>query len=189
MSRLDLGDDIGLKVRDQSGGVRIAPVGAVGQMLKQPLQKKQITDGKRLHRCCAEACGKPRLQMRRTFRAARFRNTDSSRRQMGGWPCRSQSRFASHKGRLAGILATRLIEPASANLTIADRSRVAVLSKLVKSTAQKGSRRWQAQVVYATGDARSDGRWMRPRNPTLSDYSSSSSSSPSANPLLSTQRR
>jgi len=48
MSRLDLGDDIGLKVRDQSGGVRIAPVGAVGQMLKQPLQKKQITDGKRL---------------------------------------------------------------------------------------------------------------------------------------------
>src|SRR5262249_38665614 len=62
MSRLDLGDDIGLKVRDQSGGVRIAPVGAVGQMLKQPLQKKLITDGKRLHRCCAEACGKPRLK-------------------------------------------------------------------------------------------------------------------------------
>ena len=48
VSRLDLRDDVGLKIRDQLGGVRIAPIGAVTQMLEQPLQEKQITDGKRL---------------------------------------------------------------------------------------------------------------------------------------------
>src|SRR6266480_2863822 len=45
---LDLPDDIGLKIRDQLGGVRIATIRAVPQMLKQPLQEKQISDGKRL---------------------------------------------------------------------------------------------------------------------------------------------
>ena len=43
---LDLRDDVGLKIRDQFGCVRVAAVGAVTQMLEQPLQQKQITDGK-----------------------------------------------------------------------------------------------------------------------------------------------
>jgi hypothetical protein len=45
---LDLPDDIGLKIRDQLGGIRIAPISAVTQALKQLLQEKQISDGKRL---------------------------------------------------------------------------------------------------------------------------------------------
>jgi hypothetical protein len=45
---LDLPDDIGLKIRDQFGGVRIAPIGAITQVLKQLLQEKQISYRKRL---------------------------------------------------------------------------------------------------------------------------------------------
>ena len=46
LSCLDPCDDIGLKLRNQLGGVRIAPIGAVAQMLQLLLQKKQITGGK-----------------------------------------------------------------------------------------------------------------------------------------------
>ncbi len=60
VSGLDLRDDVGLKIRDQLGRVRIAPIGAVTQMLEQPLQQKQITDRKRLILCRPEACGEPR---------------------------------------------------------------------------------------------------------------------------------
>ncbi len=45
---LGLPDDIRLKLRDQLGGVRIALISAVAQVLKQLLQEKQISDGKRL---------------------------------------------------------------------------------------------------------------------------------------------
>ena len=45
---LDLRDDIGLKIRDQPGRVRIAAIRAITQMLEQPLQEKQITEGERL---------------------------------------------------------------------------------------------------------------------------------------------
>ena len=48
VSGLDLRNDVGLKIRDQFGCVHVAPIGAVAQMLEQPLQQKQITDGKRL---------------------------------------------------------------------------------------------------------------------------------------------
>ena len=48
VSGLDLRDDLGLKIRDQLGCVRVAPIGAITQMLEQPLQQKQITDRKRL---------------------------------------------------------------------------------------------------------------------------------------------
>ena len=47
-SRLGLRDYFGLKIRDEPGGVRIASIGAVPQMLEHPLQEKQITDGERL---------------------------------------------------------------------------------------------------------------------------------------------
>src|SRR5262249_11491432 len=48
MSRLYLRGDISLKIRDQTGGVRVPAVGAVAQALEQLLQQKQITKGKRL---------------------------------------------------------------------------------------------------------------------------------------------
>ncbi len=48
VSGLDLRDDVGLKIRDQLACVRVAPIGAITQMLQQPLQQKQITDRKRL---------------------------------------------------------------------------------------------------------------------------------------------
>jgi hypothetical protein len=48
LSRLYSRGDIGLKIRDQTGRVRVPAVGAVAQALKQLLQQKQITEGKRL---------------------------------------------------------------------------------------------------------------------------------------------
>ena len=48
MSRLDSRSDISLKIRDQTGGIRVPAVGAVAQALEQLLQQKQITKGKRL---------------------------------------------------------------------------------------------------------------------------------------------
>src|SRR5215831_119702 len=48
MSRLYSRGDISLKIRDQTGGVRVPAVGAVAQVLEQLLQQKQITKGKRL---------------------------------------------------------------------------------------------------------------------------------------------
>ena len=48
VSGLDLRDDVGLKIHDQSGCVRVAAIGAITKMLEQPLQQKQITDGERL---------------------------------------------------------------------------------------------------------------------------------------------
>ncbi len=48
LSRLNPRDDIGLKIRDQLGRVRIAAIGAITQMLEQPLQQKQITDAEHL---------------------------------------------------------------------------------------------------------------------------------------------
>jgi hypothetical protein len=45
---LDPCGDLSLKFRDQAGGVGVAAVGAVAQMLKQPLQEKQIAEGKHL---------------------------------------------------------------------------------------------------------------------------------------------
>jgi hypothetical protein len=47
ISGLDLRDDVGLKFRDQFGCVHVAPIGAVAQMLQQPLQQKQVTKSKR----------------------------------------------------------------------------------------------------------------------------------------------
>ena len=46
MSRLDSRSDISLKIRDQTGGVRVPAVGAVAEVLEQLLQQKQITKGK-----------------------------------------------------------------------------------------------------------------------------------------------
>jgi hypothetical protein len=48
MSRLYSRGDISLKIRDQTGGIRVPAVGAVAQVLEQLLQQKQITKGKRL---------------------------------------------------------------------------------------------------------------------------------------------
>src|SRR5260221_12984852 len=48
MSRLYSRGDISLKIRDQTGGVRVPAVGAAAQVLEQLLQQKQITKGKRL---------------------------------------------------------------------------------------------------------------------------------------------
>ncbi len=48
MSRFDARGDFGLKICNQTCGVRIAPIGAIAQVLEQLLQDKQITDGKRL---------------------------------------------------------------------------------------------------------------------------------------------
>lgn len=39
--------DISLKIRDQTGRVRVSAVGAVAQALQQLLQQTQITEGKR----------------------------------------------------------------------------------------------------------------------------------------------
>src|SRR5260370_16530889 len=47
MSRLDSRSDISLKIRDQTGRVRVPAVGAVAQALQQLLQQKQITEGER----------------------------------------------------------------------------------------------------------------------------------------------
>ena len=47
-SRLNPRDDVGLKIRDQLGRIRIAAIGAITQMLEQPLQQKQITDAEHL---------------------------------------------------------------------------------------------------------------------------------------------
>ena len=38
--------DLGLKIRNQVGGVGIAVIGSVAQTLKQPLEEKQIAEGK-----------------------------------------------------------------------------------------------------------------------------------------------
>jgi hypothetical protein len=48
MSRFGARGDFGLKICNQLCGVRIAPIGAIPQVLEQLLQDKQITDGKRL---------------------------------------------------------------------------------------------------------------------------------------------
>ena len=40
--------DLSLKVRNQTGGIAIAAVGAISQMLKQLLQEEQITEGQLL---------------------------------------------------------------------------------------------------------------------------------------------
>src|SRR4029450_308716 len=48
LPRLYSRGDIGLKIRDPTGRVRVPAVGAVAQALKQLLQQKQITEGKRL---------------------------------------------------------------------------------------------------------------------------------------------
>src|SRR6266516_6981739 len=48
MSRLYLRGDISLKIRDQTGRVRVPAVAAVAQVLEQLLQQKQITERKRL---------------------------------------------------------------------------------------------------------------------------------------------
>ena len=40
--------DLSLKIRDQTCRIRVATVGAIAQMLKKPLQQKQIAKGKRL---------------------------------------------------------------------------------------------------------------------------------------------
>src|SRR5215813_14165928 len=47
MSRLYSRCDISLKIRNQTGSVRVPAVGAVAQALQQLLQQKQITEGKR----------------------------------------------------------------------------------------------------------------------------------------------
>src|SRR5215471_9504662 len=47
MSRLYSRGDISLKIRNQTGSVRVPAVGAVAQALQQLLQQKQITEGKR----------------------------------------------------------------------------------------------------------------------------------------------
>src|SRR6516225_2619619 len=48
MSRLYSRGDISLKIRNQTGSIRVPAVGAVAQVLEQLLQQKQITKGKRL---------------------------------------------------------------------------------------------------------------------------------------------
>src|ERR1700758_2985281 len=48
MSRLYSRRDISLKIRDQTGRVRVPAVGAIAQVLEQLLEQKQITEGKRL---------------------------------------------------------------------------------------------------------------------------------------------
>src|SRR5262249_21609177 len=47
MSRLYSRCDISLKIRNQTGSVRVPAVGAVARALQQLLQQKQITEGKR----------------------------------------------------------------------------------------------------------------------------------------------
>ncbi|MEO6780409.1 MAG: hypothetical protein ABI196_05765 [Bradyrhizobium sp.] len=44
VAALDLRDDVGLKIRDQLVCVSVAAIGAITQMLEQPLEQKQITD-------------------------------------------------------------------------------------------------------------------------------------------------
>jgi hypothetical protein len=46
--RLNPRGDLSLKVRDQTGSIRIATVGAIPQTLKQLLQDKQVTEGQLL---------------------------------------------------------------------------------------------------------------------------------------------
>src|SRR5262245_35192555 len=48
MSRLYSRGDIRLKIRDQTGGVRVPAVAAVAQVLEQLLQQKQVTERERL---------------------------------------------------------------------------------------------------------------------------------------------
>ena len=47
MSRLYSRGDISLKIRNQTGSIRVPAVGPVAQALEQLLQQKQITKGKR----------------------------------------------------------------------------------------------------------------------------------------------
>ena len=48
LSRLHPRGNLSLKIRDQTGRIRVAAVASVAQMFEQPLQEKQITERERL---------------------------------------------------------------------------------------------------------------------------------------------
>ena len=135
VSRLELRDDVGLKIRDQLGCVRISPIGAITQMFEQALQQKQITDGKRLVLArrrhvpsCARESGKDFV---RAAFAVPIEVGVERRRAALGDCTRDPSRMLIRRQGLR--LGSAHCAP-SANHSIVAGSRISVVSKSPKST-------------------------------------------------------
>ena len=135
MSRLDLRDDVGLKIRNQLACVGVAPVGAITQMFEQALQQKQIADRKRLVLAgrrhvpsCARESGK--YFVRAGF-AVPIEVGAERRRAALGDRTRDPSRILVRR---RGLRLGSAHFAASANHSIVAGSCMSVVSKSVKST-------------------------------------------------------
>src|SRR5437016_8004595 len=141
MSRLDSRSDISLKIRDQTGRVRVPAVGAVAQALQQLLQQKQITEGERFivapWRHVASGALKGDKDLARGAFEVQIEIRRERRRPALGDCSRNASRIPIHR---RGLWLGSAHHAASSNRAMLPPGPVPDSSKSVKSTTDFGAR-------------------------------------------------
>src|SRR5262249_53532250 len=160
MSRLYLRGDISLKIRDQTGGVRVPAVGAVAQALEQLLQQKQITKGKRLIIASWRHVASDALESDKISRGELSRYRSSSGVSAGGRPLALAAAMPSR------VLIRRLwlgsAHHAASNRAMLPSGPVSDSSKSVKSTADFGA--WELACRTRPRLCGRDARQRSPRS-------------------------
>src|SRR5262249_14588851 len=167
MSRLYSRGDISLKIRDQTGGVRVPAVGAVAQVLEQLLQQKQITKGKRLivtpwRHVASDALEGDKDLARGAFEV-QIEIRRERRRPALGDCSRNASRMSIHR---RGLWLGSAHHAASSNRAMLPSGPVSDSSRSVKSTTDFGA--WELACRTRPRLCRRDARHVRsPAKPPM----------------------